>query len=56
MALAGGGDLTEGVLAGAPSVDADLLSLLEVLVDREELLDLRPQEQRQVIGAALALT
>lgn len=33
VTLAGGGDLIEGVLTGAPPVDADLLSLLEVLVD-----------------------
>ena len=42
------GDLTLGVRARTPPADVDLLAL-EVLVDREELLDLLAQQHRQVL-------
>jgi hypothetical protein len=44
-----GRGLIEGVLAGAPAVDVYLLSLVEVLVDGEELLDLGAQQLGRLV-------
>src|SRR6202521_4656637 len=49
QALSGRCDLALGILARAPSVDRHGLTLLQVLIDGEELLDLLPQEQRQAL-------
>src|SRR6185437_17132293 len=43
------GDLAFGVRARAPALDLDVAPVLELLVDREELLDLLAQQQRQVL-------
>src|SRR5271166_6896607 len=45
---AGGAYLLDRLLARAPALDRDELAL-EVLVNREELLDLLAQQQRQLI-------